>query len=147
MLFYLSFKLHLSQQLHRLLCTALAASLLAGPSALIWEWQGTVTIKCGREDRGNWGHGGLAFYSPTLSSRTHTPIMTSRDSQSAGQEQIKPVAEVVTEMLAKLSMTKMLGARRALSRFVSDCGERTKWEVLSIHEDTAFPNDVNSFSQ
>lgn len=68
----------------------------------------------------------LLFTPPPFLPEHTPPTMTSRDSQSAGQEQIKPVAEVVTEMLAKLSMTKMLGARRALSRFVSDCGERTK---------------------
>lgn len=44
------------------------------------------SLKCGREDRGNWGHGGLAFYSPTLSSSTHTPTMASRVSR-AGTDQ------------------------------------------------------------
>lgn len=74
-----------------------------------------MTVKCSREAGKLRPRGGLAFYSPTLSSITHTPTMTSRGSQSAGQEQIKPVAEVVTEMLVcQVQYDKGAGSKKGL---------------------------------
>lgn len=91
MLFYSSFKLHLSQQLHRLLCTALAASLLAVPICSHLGMAGHSDCKVWQRRQGKLRPRQPCFLLPhPFFQHTH-PYYDSRGSQSAGQEQIKSV--------------------------------------------------------